>query len=123
MKKKVLIIEDDKKNMMLEKILLEAGGFEVFQAINGANGLAIAVEKIPDCIVLDLRLPDMQGNEIAEIIRRDKRIMHIPIVFVTASVLKGEDVLEETKIISNSGVIMKPINTRTFAEEIGKYIT
>ena len=120
MKKKIVIVDDDVKNLMLEKDILEVAGFEVFTAENAAGGIAIAKKEKPDIIIMDVRLPDMRGSVAARILRQDKDTSSIPIVFVTASVMVGEK--EEINAITNSGFIGKPINTRTFAKEIGKFI-
>jgi len=120
MKKKVLVVDDNANNLMLEKDLLEVAGFEVFVAENAAGGIAIARKENPDIIIMDMRLPDMRGSQAASILREDKETRDIPIVFVTASVM-GEGG-EEIKTITNSGFIGKPINTRTFAQEISAYI-
>ena len=120
MKKKVLVVDDNKNNLMLEKDLLEVAGFEVFEAENAAEGIASARKVKPDIIIMDVRLPDMRGSEAARILREDKETSDIPIVFVTASVMAGER--EEINAITNSGFIGKPINTRTFAQEISQFI-
>ena len=101
MKKRVLIVDDNGNNLMLEKDLLEVDGFEVFEAENAADGIAIARKEMPDVIIMDVRLPDMRGTEAAMILRRDKETSNIPIVFVTASVMAGG--IEETTAITNSG--------------------
>jgi two-component system, cell cycle response regulator DivK len=120
MKKKVLVIDDNANNLLLEKDILEVAGFEVFQAENAADGITIATKEKPDVIIMDVRLPDMRGSEAAKILRQGKETHDIPIVFVTASVMaEGRD---EIKNISNSGFIGKPINTRTFAKEISQFI-
>jgi len=120
MKKKALVVDDNRNNLMLVKDLLEVAGFEVFEAENATDGIAIARKELPDIIVMDIRLPDMRGSEAAKILRLDEATRDIPIVFVTASVI-GEG-REEIKGITKSGFIGKPINTRTFAGEIGKYL-
>jgi two-component system cell cycle response regulator DivK len=120
MKKRVLIVDDNGNNLMLEKDLLEVAGFEVLEAENAADGIAIARREMPDVIIMDVRLPDMRGTEAAAILRRDQGTCEIPIVFVTASVMAGG--IEETNAITNSGFIGKPINTRTFAKEISHFI-
>ncbi len=120
MEKRVLIVDDNGNNLILEKDLLEVAGFEVFVAKDTSNGIAIARKEKPDIIIMDVRLPDMRGSEAAKILRQDKETSNIPIVFVTASVMaEGR---EEIKDIPNSGFIGKPINTRTFAKEIGEFI-
>ena len=87
MRKKVLVIDDNANNLLLEKDLLEIAGFEVFEAENAAVGIAIARKEKPDIIIMDVRLPDMRGSEAAMILRQAKDTKGIPIVFVTASVM------------------------------------
>jgi len=120
MKNKALVVDDNVNNLLLEKDLLEAAGFEVFEAENASSGITIVRKEKPDVIIMDIRLPDMRGSEAAKILRQDKETSGIPIVFVTASVM-GE-AREEIKNIPNSGFIGKPINTRTFAQEISRFI-
>jgi CheY-like chemotaxis protein len=120
MRRKALVVDDNQNNLLLEKDLLEVAGFEVFEAENAASGIAIARKERPDIIVMDVRLPDMRGTEAARILRQDDTTREIPIVFVTASVMaEGRD---EINAIPNSGFIGKPIDTRTFAKEIGRCI-
>jgi two-component system cell cycle response regulator DivK len=120
MGKRVLIVDDNGNNLTLEKDLLEVAGFEIFIAKDASSGIALSKKEKPDIIIMDVRLPDMRGSEAARIIRQDKEINNIPIVFVTASVMaEGR---EEIKDIPNSGFIGKPINTRTFAKEISEFI-
>jgi two-component system, cell cycle response regulator DivK len=120
MVQKVLIVDDNGNNLMLEKDLLEVAGFEVFEAENATDGIAITRREKPDIVIMDVRLPDMRGSEAARILRHDPETCLIPIVFVTASVMaEGR---EELKDISNAGFIGKPINTRTFAKEISQFI-
>ena len=120
MRKRALIVDDNGNNLMLEKDLLEVAGFEVFEAEDASSGIAIARKEKPDVIIMDVRLPDMRGSEAARILRQDKEMSDIPIVFVTASVMaEGK---EEIKNITNSGFVGKPINTRTFAKEISQFI-
>ena len=120
MKKKVLVVDDNANNLMLEKDLLEVADFEVFVAENAASGIFIARKEKPDIIIMDVRLPDMLGTEAAGILRSDKETSGIPIVFVTASLMAGGR--ESIDAMANSGFIGKPINTRTFAKEISKFI-
>jgi two-component system, cell cycle response regulator DivK len=120
MKKKALVVDDNGSNLLLEKDLLEVAGFEVFQAENATDGIAIARREKPDIIIMDVRLPDMRGSEAAMILRQDQETGDIPIVFVTASVMA--EGMKEITNIPNSGFIGKPINTRTFAKEISQYI-
>jgi len=119
-KKKVLIVDDSENNLLLEKDLLELAGYEVLEAENATLGIAAAKRDRPDIIIMDVRLPDMRGTEAARIIREDDETKGIPIVFVTASVLPGGNATLTS--FDNSGFIGKPINTRTFAKDIGKFL-
>jgi|ERR1035437_2037232 CheY-like chemotaxis protein len=120
MKQKVLVVDDNANNLMLEKDILEAAGFEVFQAADATAGVAVAKKEKPDVIIMDIRLPDMRGSDAARLLRQDEETKGIPIVFVTASVMpEGKGEIND---ITNSGFIGKPINTRTFAKEISAFI-
>jgi len=120
MKNRVLVVDDNMNNLLLEKDLLEVAGFNVFEAEDATSGIAIARREKPDVIVMDVRLPDMRGTEAARILRQDRETHDIPIIFVTASVMaEGR---EEIDAIPNSGFIGKPINTRTFAHDVGCYL-
>lgn len=120
MAKKVLIVEDNANNMMLEKDLLEVAGFEVLQAVNATLGIELARKEKPDVIVMDVRLPDMRGTEAVKILRQNNETSGIPVVFVTASVMA--EGLEEVKATPNSAYISKPIDTHTFAKKVGENI-
>ena len=123
MKNKIVIVDDNANNLLLEKDLMEIAGFEVFEAINATDGIALVRKEMPDIIIIiimDVRLPDMSGLEAINILRKDKIILKIPVVFVTASVLEAEK--QALVTIPNSGFISKPIDTRTFAKDINKFI-
>jgi len=120
MAKRVLVVDDNENNLLLEKDLLEVAGFVVFTAANAADGISSAERELPDIIVMDMRLPDMRGSDAAKILLEGARTRHIPIVFVTASVLA--EGIEEIKSIPNAVFIGKPINTRTFAKEVAQFM-
>jgi CheY-like chemotaxis protein len=120
MNRKILVVDDNKNNLMLEKDLLEVAGFQVLEAENALDAISMARKEHPDLIVMDVRLPDMRGTEAAKLLRESAKTGEIPIVFVTASVLSGGK--EELAGIQKSGFIGKPINTRTFVKEIRQFI-
>ena len=120
MSKIVLVVDDNKNNRILESDILEIAGFTVFEAETAQQGIDLALSKRPDIIVMDVRLPDMRGTEAAKILRQNDRSRNIPIIFVTASVMNADK--REMIGIANIGFIGKPINTRTFALEIERYM-
>jgi two-component system, cell cycle response regulator DivK len=120
MNKRVLVVDDNKNNRVLESDILEFAGFTVLEAETAQQGIDLTRSGRPDIIVMDVRLPDMRGTEAARILRLDDRLRNVPIIFVTASVMKEDK--REMVGISNIGFIGKPINTRTFALEIERYL-
>lgn len=120
MGKKVLLVEDNEKSMILETDLLEFAGFEVLQATTAKVGIELAQKEKPDVIVMDIRLPDMPGTEAIKILRQNKELANVPVIFVTASVIT--EGLAEVKSTPNSSYISKPINTHTFVQEVSKHI-
>lgn len=73
---KILLVDDDLKNSMLLKRFIEAEGFEVVYANNGKVGLEMYRESHPDLILLDINMPELNGFEMAKIIREnDKRVI------------------------------------------------
>lgn len=118
-KKKILIIEDEPRNMKLEKDLLEMAGYEVIMTDNAEQGIVLAKERKPDVIVSDYQLPGINGIQAQQILMADEKTKNIPLAFVTASVTQ-----EQKEMLAGSGckVISKPINTRTFAKEVGALI-
>lgn len=120
MNKRALVVDDNENNLLLEKDLLMSFGFDVFEADTAEKGIDIAMKEQLDIIVMDVRLPDMRGPDAAKVLRQQYKTKHIPIIFVTASVMQDERA--ELCFIDNSGFISKPINTRTFAKEIAAFI-
>ena len=68
----VLIVDDNEKNRKLAAAVLSAAGFETLEAGTAAEGLALAAERVPDVVLMDLRLPDMDGSEAARTLRDDE---------------------------------------------------
>jgi two-component system cell cycle response regulator DivK len=115
----VLIVDDNQKNRKLAAGVLSAAGFETVEAGTGARGVALAAERIPDVILMDLRLPDMDGAEAARMLDDDERTAPIPVVAMSAMLLEGrDDWLEETGF---TGWLEKPIRVDTFAEQVRRY--
>jgi DNA-binding response OmpR family regulator len=79
--KKILVIEDEKEMARGLKDILEFEGYEILVAENGKEGVQAAIGKVPDCIILDLMLPDISGYEVCEQIRQK---LNTPILMLTA---------------------------------------
>ena len=83
-KKKILVIEDEPDFSKAIRILLEANGFDVVSAYSGKEGLAMAKDILPDLIILDVMLPEIDGYKICRLLKFDERYKKIPIVMLTA---------------------------------------
>ena len=114
-KKKILIVEDDPSSKKLQTSLLERAGYEIMAANNAEAGIDLAKEKLPDLIIMDFQLPGMNGELALKILWADERTKNIPVVFVTASVMEDE---KKRFASYHCRVITKPIDTRTFVQEI-----
>jgi two-component system cell cycle response regulator DivK len=115
-KAKILYIEDNLDNMILVKRVLEIEGYEVIAAHNGTEGLAKAVEDRPDIIITDINLPDIDGYEITNNLKQDKKTAHIPVVAMTANVMKKDK--EHVFDAGCDGYISKPIDVDELPEQI-----
>ena len=88
-KRKILIIDDEKGFAQLVKLNLESTGcYEVQVELKGSLGLETARTSKPDLILLDVMMPDMVGGEVARRLKADQDTKHIPVVFLTATVLQ-----------------------------------
>jgi two-component system aerobic respiration control sensor histidine kinase ArcB len=106
----VLLVEDVPLNARIAKSLLEQRGHEVIWAEDGEEALAlIETEDDIDLVLLDMKLPDMNGDEIARSIRADSRLDDLVIVALTANVGRAE---EQLRGINIQGALAKPINTQ-----------
>ena len=112
MKEKILIVEDNPKNMMVTEMSLRAKGYTLLKATDGEEALGIATKERPDLIIMDLRLPKMSGLEVTRRLREDKALNHIPIIAITAYVAKGGR--EQAINAGCDAYLPKPFNTREF---------
>ncbi len=115
-KTRILIIEDNPQNRYLAAFLLEHAGHEVHQAETGAQGLEMAERLIPDLILLDIQLPEMDGHEVTRILKATPSLRDIPVVAVTSYAMAGDR--EKCLAAGAEGYIEKPIDPDTFAAEV-----
>ena len=120
MKNKILIIEDNEQNMYLMTFLLENNGYEIIQARNGKDGIRLAQEARPHVILLDIQLPEINGYQVAEELRKNKSLDNIPIVAVTSYAMTGDK--ERILASGATGYIEKPINPDMFISQLQEYL-
>jgi CheY-like chemotaxis protein len=118
--RKILIIEDNLLNLELATDLLETNGFVVFSAQTAEEGLRLARVLLPDLILMDLGLPDMDGLSATKDLKTNPATHGLKIVGLTAHAMKGD-----TEIAFKAGCdgyLTKPIDTRTFIASITRFM-
>ncbi len=119
-KKKVLYIEDNPENIQLVKRVLESKGYRVLIAENGLTGIEMAGREYPDIILMDINLPDMDGYAAATRIKNTKGLESIPIVALTANVMKGDR--ERALAAGCEGYIPKPLDVKNFSAQVEAFL-
>jgi two-component system cell cycle response regulator DivK len=112
----VLVVEDDGRSRKLVREVLGADGLRTIEAATGADALAIAAEELPDVILLDLGLPDMNGIDVMHQLMANERTARIPVVALTA--MRTEDDDGWLRAAGFSACIEKPIEVRGFPARI-----
>lgn len=115
----VLIVDDNEKNVKLARDVLRAAGFRTLEAANGAEGMALANEHLPSVILMDLRLPDMDGADAARKLANGARTSAIPVVALSALALEGG----VAWLLTNgfAGHLEKPIDIQEFPHQVRRY--
>jgi two-component system, cell cycle response regulator DivK len=115
----VLVVDDNDRNRKLALEVLSAAGFRTFGAVTAAQGIALAREHVPDVVLMDLRLPDMDGVHATRMLAAHERTAQIPVVAMSASPLEGsEDWLAE---VGFAGSLGKPIHVTAFPEQVRRF--
>jgi two-component system, cell cycle response regulator DivK len=115
----VLIVDDHARNLKLARDVLLAAGFRTLVARNAAEAIALAAEHLPDVILMDLRLPDMDGAEAARILADGARTEAIPVVALSAIAFEG-DTAWLTRA-GFAGYLDKPIDVESFPHQVRRF--
>jgi two-component system cell cycle response regulator DivK len=117
---RILYIEDYADNRLLIRRVLMFEGYEVIEAANAQEALNLALSDPPDLILMDINLPEVDGYTLTARIRSSPQLSHIPVVAITANVMKGdrERVLEA----GCDGYIQKPVDIDQLPWQISKYL-
>ena len=120
MSKRTLYIEDNPDNRLLIRRVLQAEGYEVLEAVDGQSGMQRAAEVQPDLILMDINLPEIDGYEVTARLKQLPGLSRIPIIAVTANVMKGDR--EKTLAAGCDGYIQKPIDIDLLPEQIERFL-
>jgi len=116
----ILIVEDNDKNLKLARDLLRYHGFDTIEAASAEDGIPLAVARKPSLVLMDIQLPGMDGVSALQKPRADVSTAAIPIVAMTASVMKEDR--ERFDTAGFDGFITKPIDVKSFPEQIRGHI-
>ena len=86
----ILVIEDDEDNMLYHTTILKLSNYQFLKASDGRSGLDIAMDKLPDLVMLDIVMPEINGIEVIETLRRNPLTNHMYIIAVTGLVLEKQ---------------------------------
>jgi two-component system cell cycle response regulator DivK len=90
---KILLVEDDETNRDMVSRLLILDGYDVLDAVNGLEAIAIAHSEAPDLILMDISLPELDGLQATRRLKSDPATQRIPIIILTAHAMRGDEQL------------------------------
>jgi two-component system cell cycle response regulator DivK len=120
MARRILVVEDNPKNLKLVRDVLTYNGFEVAGAQSGEEGVALAGQDPPDLILMDLQLPGIDGAEALRLLRQNSATRSVPVVAVTAFAM--QDDRDRALAAGFDGYIEKPISVRGLPGQVAAYL-
>lgn len=121
MQKIILAIEDNVSNMLLISRVIEAEGYDLIQAEDGASALDLLSDETPDLILLDINIPGIHGLDLARKLKTDERLARIPVIATTANVLLGDK--ERCLEAGCDAYLPKPLDIRELRQMMSLYLT
>jgi two-component system, cell cycle response regulator DivK len=115
----VLIVEDNEKNLKLVRDLLQFKGYRTLEAGTAGEGIRLAGEHRPDLILMDIQLPDLDGEAALRHLRNEPSTAGIPVVALTAHAMSGDR--ERLLEAGFAGYLAKPIDVRQFPDQIREF--
>ncbi|HEY8407381.1 MAG TPA: response regulator [Gaiellaceae bacterium] len=115
----ILIVDDNDRNLRLARDVLRHAGLRTLEAGTAAAALELAGEASPDLILMDIRLPDLDGSEALRRLKQDARTASIPVVALTSFAMKGDR--EWFLGVGFDGYVAKPISVREFPDQVRSF--
>lgn len=115
---KVLLVDDDHDILKTLRLFLGYNGFDVVEATGGAEGCLLAHKELPDVILLDVMMPDIDGFEACQELKANCVTRDIPVIFISA--MADQDSIEKGLSLGASAYIAKPFKARDLLMEIRK---
>jgi len=117
---RILIIEDNAKNLKLVRDTLQFHGYATLEAESGEAGIDLAREQHPALILMDVQLPGMDGRAAMKVLKADTGVRHIPIIALTAFAMKSDQ--ESLLAEGFDGYLSKPINIKELPKVVAHYL-
>jgi two-component system cell cycle response regulator DivK len=114
--RRILVVEDNTKNLKLVRDVLQFAGFEIIEATTGEDGVELMATEHPDLVLMDLQLPGIDGAEALRQIREMPGVGQVPVLAVTAFVMD-----EDRRRASQAGFdgyVEKPISVRGLTDQV-----
>ncbi|MFO7789946.1 MAG: response regulator [Bacteroidota bacterium] len=118
-KYKVLIVEDDVVNYQLLKVFLKNTGIEIIHIPSGTEVINVFEESVPDIVLMDIQLPDINGIQLTEMMKSQHP--EIPIIVQTASILESQ--MQEMMEIGCEDYLMKPLSREELLAKMHKFLS
>ena len=116
----ILYVEDNLDNRILVQRILEAAGYQFLGADNASDGITLARQHLPDLILVDINMPEVDGLTMTQELKTDIQFDKIPIIAITANVMHGDR--ERTLTAGCDGYIQKPINVDHLPRQIAQFL-
>jgi len=117
--KKILIVDDEPDLLKVTCFRLEKSGYQVLSATDGQAALEMINKERPDLVLLDVRLPLLNGSEVCVCMKKDEKIKQIPVILFTAST---QNIEENAKACGAQGYIVKPFTAEELLGKIKNFI-
>jgi two-component system cell cycle response regulator DivK len=115
----ILIVEDNDKNLKLARDLLQHDGFQTLEAATATAGITLAEQHVPDLILMDIQLPDMDGVTALGRLRNSAATRSIPVVALTAFAMAADR--ERLLAAGFDGYLAKPVDIHDFTDSVRRY--
>ena len=116
----ILVVEDNETNLKLVRDILQYQGFDVMEARTAEDGVALATERLPDLVLMDIQLPGMDGVEALRRLRRSSATASMAVVAVTALAMKDD----RARLLEAGfdGYLEKPISARDLGDQVREFL-
>jgi two-component system, cell cycle response regulator DivK len=117
---RVLVVEDNERNLKLVRDVLQYAGYQVVEATTGEQGVELAKSLLPDLVLMDLQLPGIDGMEALQRIRGSRLTAHVPVVAVTAFAMPDDR--DRAMNAGFDGYLEKPLSVRELPDQVRQFI-